>query len=139
MAGVKRPICPGCGEPALLTDDRFGGKYECPDCDMWAWGGKPLRTRQENLQARKDFKLGRRRVVNVEWDDTPEWAKVLGVAHPATLDQIDKAFRRVAWNAHPDYGGSVDAMMRIVAARDAAYAEIKGLFADTIEEKAWEL
>jgi hypothetical protein len=45
---------------------------------------------------------------------------VLGLSPGATADQIDAARRELAKRAHPDVGGSVDAMQRINAAADEA-------------------
>jgi hypothetical protein len=56
-----------------------------------------------------------------------DWRKVLGfgagepVAGPA---QITQRFRDLAMKAHPDQGGSSDAVMRLIAARDAALRDI---------------
>lgn len=41
-----------------------------------------------------------------------------------TVEQVETNFRKLARTAHPDVGGSVDAMSRINAARDAALAEL---------------
>lgn len=48
------------------------------------------------------------------------WWVVLGVAHNATFDQIRDAYRDKARVAHPDNGGSNDAMARINNAWDQA-------------------
>lgn len=45
--------------------------------------------------------------------------EILGVAERATREEINYAFRRLAQQAHPDAGGSTDAMSRINTARDA--------------------
>lgn len=42
----------------------------------------------------------------------------LGVAEGATADEIRAAHRRLAATAHPDRGGSTEAMQRLNAARD---------------------
>lgn len=48
-----------------------------------------------------------------------EWWTVLGLTQMATRDQIDAAYRDKARTAHPDMGGSDDAMAALNAARDA--------------------
>ena len=53
-----------------------------------------------------------------------DWAAVLGLPTSATLDQVESAFRRLAIEAHPDRGGSHDAMTRLTAAHDAARAAL---------------
>lgn len=47
------------------------------------------------------------------------WHAVLGVPADATKTDINAAHRRLALTAHPDRGGSQEAMARINAARDA--------------------
>jgi hypothetical protein len=51
---------------------------------------------------------------------TAEWWAVLGLQPSATFDQVEEAFRRLARHAHPDAGGSHDAMARLTAAREQA-------------------
>lgn len=52
-----------------------------------------------------------------------DWPVVLGVPRSASPDQIQERFRALAFTAHPDRGGSTDAMARLNAARDAALRE----------------
>lgn len=49
-----------------------------------------------------------------------EWWTVLGVERTATEQEIKEAFHRRAQNAHPDVGGSTDAMAELNTARDEA-------------------
>ncbi|MHB1260365.1 MAG: J domain-containing protein [Thermoplasmatota archaeon] len=53
-----------------------------------------------------------------------EWRIVLGVPSNATRGAVDLAFDRLAMTAHPDRGGSHEAMARLNTARDAAYKEL---------------
>lgn len=50
------------------------------------------------------------------------WWQVLGVGMQATRAEIEAAYRQIARAAHPDTGGSTDAMARLNAARDAGLA-----------------
>ncbi|QTH19627.1 J domain-containing protein [Rhizorhabdus wittichii] len=50
------------------------------------------------------------------------WWQVLGLPQTATAADVDNAYRRLARQAHPDQGGSDDAMARLNAARDAGRA-----------------
>lgn len=45
--------------------------------------------------------------------------EVLGVTENATRSEIEYAYRRLAQQAHPDVGGSHEAMTKVNAARDA--------------------
>ena len=48
------------------------------------------------------------------------WADVLGVSRSATRDDVEAAYRKKAKTAHPDTGGSVEAMQKLSEAREAA-------------------
>lgn len=48
------------------------------------------------------------------------WSDVLGLSWDTTTAEINAAFRRLAETAHPDKGGSQEAMARLTVARDAA-------------------
>jgi hypothetical protein len=50
----------------------------------------------------------------------PAWAETLDVTLPCTDDDLRRAFRRAAFAAHPDRGGSSDAFKKLTAALDAA-------------------
>lgn len=50
----------------------------------------------------------------------PWWCDVLGVSPTATSAQINTAYKSKAKRAHPDRGGSEDAMKRLNIAKDAA-------------------
>jgi|GEM_PF-6970572 len=51
----------------------------------------------------------------------PMWWEVLGLASPRATDaEIESGFKRAAMAAHPDRGGSDEAMKAVTAARDEA-------------------
>lgn len=50
------------------------------------------------------------------------WTAVLGIPLTATREQIDEAYRQKAKRAHPDAGGSAEAMAELNRARDEARA-----------------
>ncbi len=50
----------------------------------------------------------------------PNWWDVLEVEPRATLEEVEKAYRRLAQLEHPDVGGNHDRMARLNAAREAA-------------------
>lgn len=51
------------------------------------------------------------------------WSTVLAVSPQATVSEIKSAYRKLARTAHPDAGGSAEAMSRLNAARDQALKE----------------
>lgn len=53
----------------------------------------------------------------------PWWCEALGIQANATVDQISNAYKTLAKSAHPDRGGSDDAMKRLNVARSAAMKE----------------
>lgn len=50
----------------------------------------------------------------------PSWATVLGVSPQATMEEIKRAWRRLALENHPDHGGRSEDFIRIRAAFEAA-------------------
>ncbi len=54
-----------------------------------------------------------------------DWWIVLDLHPNANLDDVDAAFKRLAFNAHPDRGGSHDQMARLSEARNAAHKLLK--------------
>ncbi len=55
----------------------------------------------------------------------PSWREILGVGLDATLLAAEASYRRLAFNAHPDKGGSVEAMQRLNDAIAQAREELK--------------
>lgn len=53
-----------------------------------------------------------------------DWRTVLGLSGPVTIDQVRGAFKKLSKTAHPDKGGSNDAMSQLVRARDEALGEL---------------
>lgn len=51
-----------------------------------------------------------------------KWHEILGVPPQASRDEINAAYRRLASSAHPDKGGSADAMANLNKARDEGLA-----------------
>lgn len=45
--------------------------------------------------------------------------EILGIDPTATKDEIKQAYKKTAWKAHPDHGGSDEEMMKVNAAFEA--------------------
>jgi hypothetical protein len=54
----------------------------------------------------------------------PSWYEVLGVAPTAPIDEIKAAYRRLAFEAHPDRGGAEENMKRINVAYQSACRDL---------------
>lgn len=52
------------------------------------------------------------------------WYEILGVQRSASKDEIERAYRDKAKSAHPDRGGSHDAMSALTKAKDEALGKI---------------
>jgi hypothetical protein len=56
--------------------------------------------------------------------DVPGWAAALDVSYPCSETQIRRAFRRRAFETHPDRGGSHEAFLAVRRAHDEALAAL---------------
>jgi hypothetical protein len=56
----------------------------------------------------------------------PSWCKMLGVDRTASEAEIRAAFRELAKEAHPDTGGTHEAMTALARARDDALTAVCG-------------
>ncbi len=45
--------------------------------------------------------------------------EILGVESNATRPEVEKAYKKKAWKAHPDHGGTNEEMMKVNAAYEA--------------------
>ena len=54
------------------------------------------------------------------------WREVLGLTGPATVKQVDEAYRVLAATAHPDKGGKAEDMAALNRARSEAKAALDG-------------
>jgi DnaJ-class molecular chaperone len=58
-------------------------------------------------------------------DGAKPWREVLGLTGPVTAKEVDAAYREKAATAHPDKGGSAEAMQALNRARQEAKAAIQ--------------
>lgn len=57
--------------------------------------------------------------MNEAYDPSLNPYTILNVDPEATKETIDKAFKKKAWSAHPDHGGSNQEMIKVNAAYEA--------------------
>lgn len=120
------------GDPGVAVWFDWDGQKRCIAVDRYL---KP----QENLQAIHHILEARRTEVRhggiviartafkgflaLPAPPGSHWTDVLGIKPGATADEIERAWKMKALEAHPDRGGSDSAMARVNAARDRAIAE----------------
>jgi len=56
---------------------------------------------------------------------TPQWAEILGVQYPCTLEVARQAFLSLAKKLHPDQGGTSEGFIRLNKAWDEAQVEFR--------------
>lgn len=57
-------------------------------------------------------------------DTAADWRSVFGLTEGASAEDVDREYKRLARQRHPDHGGSDEAMAHLNRARDYAYAEL---------------
>ena len=116
-------------DPGVAVYFSLNGKQYCLPCDRWSRVADNIVAIANHIDAQRSQK--RWGVGSVEQAfagyqalppkaDSNDWPLVLGIAPSASLAQAESAFKRLAKTAHPDHGGSHDAMSRLTAAREAA-------------------
>lgn len=115
-------------DPGVAVYFKIAGKPRVLACDRWnsaADNMAAIAGHVEAIRACDRYGVGSIEQAFAGYTALPpdaatDWWLVLGVSPNATRDQIEEAYRRLAREAHPDTGGSHDAMSRINTARDAA-------------------
>ena len=54
----------------------------------------------------------------------PKCLQVLGITRPCTVEEVNRAYRRLALETHPDRGGSADAFKQVHDAFESALAMV---------------
>lgn len=126
--GVSRPSDPGvaawftwAGESVCIPVDR----YETPEANLQAIHhiieARRVELRHGTLQLVKATMQGFKALPPPAGTKARRpWTEVLGVPAAAAKAQIEMAYRDKAKTAHPDAGGSTEAMAELTRARDEA-------------------
>lgn len=118
------------------TRRRQYSQYESTD-DLWGqsepkWNRGPQPDYEEILRQFRDFRgsfggedpFTKRQKPQTSTGSDPWW-NTLGVPPTATVDQVKKAYRKLASQHHPDKnGGDTSMMQKINKARDSAYKQL---------------
>lgn len=92
------------------------------------WNEDPFTRRQREQSQHNSWDRTRGQSQQRQTPGAEPWYTVLGLSVNATIDQIRKAYRRLASKHHPDKGGDVTQMQKINKARDEAF-KAKGVSA----------
>lgn len=121
-------------DPGAAVYFRLKGQARCLACDRWQRVADNIAAIAQHIDALR--RIDRYGVGTLEQafagyaalppQASHDWRIVLGFAAGAAITRamVDDAFRTRARSAHPDTGGSHDAMARLSEARAAAYAEL---------------
>lgn len=136
MIQLRRDGLPYAGQRE--PDDRgvavyfsYKGKQMCFACDKWDKIKDNMQAIAKTIEALRGIArwgsgdMMERAFTGFTALPNPErhWSEILGVPSNASLDDIEAAYRRKAREAHPDTGGSDQAMARLNGARDRARQE----------------
>ncbi len=117
-------------DPGVAIYFRLKDKPYCMPCDKWVAVEHNLWAVAKNIEAMRGMQ--RWGVGSVEQSfagfaqlgSGEDWRTVLGLTGRPAPDQVEAQYRRLAATAHPDKGGSLEAMQRLNAARDAARKDL---------------
>jgi hypothetical protein len=109
------------GRPLRLIDPVWARAWIRVQAGQAPWVEKKARARPEEPPPDERTKKRRRYVPHVAERGLDPF-QILGVPAAASIDDIRRAFRKLALLTHPDRGGDAEAFIRITWARDEALA-----------------
>lgn len=128
-SGEKEPTDPGAA-----VYFRLKGQPRCLACDKWdrvADNIAAIAARIEAIRAVDRYGVGTLDQAFAGYAALPApasgWRSVLGfgASDAVTIDAVNQAWRERVRTAHPDAGGSHDAVANVNTARDEALAELR--------------
>ena len=118
-------------DPGAAVYFTLKGKPRCLACDRWnrvADNIAAIAAHVYAIRAVERYGVGTMDQAFAGYAQLPaattEWWTVLGVEPNAGREEIDRAWKGLAFRHHPDHGGNADEMARVNAARDAALKQV---------------
>lgn len=111
-----------------------GDRQQAIACDRWTTVTGNMRALRATIDALRGLeRWGSTAILDRVWHafdalpapKAPDCWAILGLRPGAPAESIAAAFRALARTAHPDAGGSLEAMQALTAARDAALREAR--------------
>jgi hypothetical protein len=115
------------GDPGIAIWFIWDGAQMCVAVDRYATPAANLQAIYHVIEARRvELRHGTLSLVRATFQGfkalppPPHWADVLQAGRDASVEVIERNYRRLAKDCHPDRGGSEAAMAELNAARDRA-------------------
>lgn len=123
--GSERPQDPG-----IAVYFTYDGDQACIPCDRWQTVAENVQAIAKTIEAMRGIeRWGAKHTVKAAFrgfvslpppEQSRPWWEVLGTAREADRATVEAAYRNRAKRAHPDAGGSVEAMQELNRARREA-------------------
>lgn len=121
-------------DPGVAAYFKLRGKPICMACDLWWTLAENVVALARTVEALRGIdRWGSTQMMDRAFTGfaalppTPTgWRATLGVDGPTDLESVRAIYKRMALDAHPDRGGTHDAMVRLNAALQAAERELGG-------------
>jgi hypothetical protein len=124
----------GIDDPGVAVYFTLGDEQKCFACDRWDLIKDNMQAIAKTIEALRGIdRWGSSKMVEQAFrgftalpapSQPKSWRTVLKCASNATLHDVDLSYRALLKGAHPDHGGSHDAMAELNDARDQARKEL---------------